>query len=766
MKRLKPVIVPLILPVFIFIFWVNIPFFELADFAWRDLLYTLRSSHNNVDDVIIVAIDEPSFRQIRLRWPWPRSLHAKIVDKLSNAGASAIAFDIIFPEKSNDPSEDILFSEAVMKAGNVVLASNLTITGRHGYETYFIEEPVPVLASAAAAIGMVNFYPDGDGSVRMASNRVDIRDSISFAAVSTAIKTTGVKNKKNTNDLSSLNKTGTSGQLDTTDQSDNQNHLDKTGHLDDTGDLDETGNLDIASQSDNTGHADSLYDINEEEKFFIDYAGKAGTVPAVSYYQVIDDMVDPEVFKDKIVFVGFIADSAVEIESGADSYPYPFMRFTKKMISGVEIQANVVRTILKGYPIREFSIPEIKWLCFYLLACILIPVRKNPVYLIISTATMLLVSSVTSIALFKYNGIMVDVMPATAAVTINGLLIGTKEFFQSYREKSVLRKAFDSYVSPNVVARVIANHENLKLGGERKRLSVLFSDIRGFTTLSEKLPPEELVTLLNNYFTRMTDTVFRHNGTLDKYIGDAIMVIFGAPVWSDNHAQDACCTALEMKVRLEEMNQENNTLSQKKDFIDKDDHAKHSVNKDKNVVVQKSKLDIGIGINTGEMIVGNMGSLLRFDYTVMGDEVNLASRLEGVTKSYGVQIIISETTKNDLDETRFLCRELDLIRVKGKFAAIRIYELVSMLSAGSAEAETASDDETWIKLFAEGLEIYRNGYREELWDDAISLFRKVLEYKKDDGPSKLFIERCEMFKKSPPVEKGEEWDGVWVMSTK
>lgn len=692
-KRLKYAIVPIALPVVVFIFWLNSSFLELADFGWRDLLYALRPSltepsKTTVDDIIIVAIDEPSFKQIKLRWPWSRKLHAELVDNLSSAGAAVIVFDILFPEKSSDQSEDAVFSEAIKKAGNVVLSANLTITGRQGYETYFIEEPIPMLASAAAAVGMVNLYPDGDGSVRMASNFVDTRPSLALAAVNTALSNSPIVSniKQNIEDY------------------------------------------DISSEY--------INNINQGELFFIDYAGKAGTIPAVSYYQVINNMVDPSLFKDKVVFIGFIADSAVEVENGADAYPYPFMRFTKKMIFGVEIQSNVVRTIFRGYPIRYFPMIELKWLLFYLAAVALLFVGKNPFYLTISTITILITIASVSIFMFVYQGFILDVMPAIAAVACNGIFIGLREFTKNYKEKSVLKKAFDSYVSPDVVASIIANHENLKLGGERRRLSVLFSDIRGFTTMSEKLAPEELVSLLNSYFTRMTDIIFKHNGTLDKYIGDAIMVIFGAPVWSDNHAENSCYTAFEMIKSLDQMNKEN--------------LAMHT---------DKPPIAIGIGINTGEMIVGNMGSIRRFDYTVMGDEVNLASRLEGVTKNYGVQVVISEETKNDLDPDKFLYRELDLIRVKGKSNAIRVFELVSI-------RPVQEQYEIFVNLFEKGLKTYRSAYKDNSWDNAAAIFKQALEYKDDDAPSKLFIQRCEMFKQNPPVEPGEEWDGVWVMRTK
>jgi len=268
------------------------------------------------------------------------------------------------------------------------------------------------------------------------------------------------------------------------------------------------------------------------------------------------------------------------------------------------------------------------------------------------------------------------------------------------------------------------NPDKLKLGGEKLELSVLFSDIRGFTSISEKLKPEQLVSLLNEYLTEMTGIVLENKGLLDKYIGDAVMAVFGAPLHNDRHAYDACNAALEMMSRLKKLNEQW---------------------KERGIPV----LDIGIGINTGEMVAGNMGSVERFDYTVMGDNVNLASRLEGLNKAYGTNIIISEYTKNKV-ENEFWFRSLDLVRVKGKKKAVEIFELLG------------SRKETCPIPYMEEYNLFMKHYRLGEFKKAKDIVDKILEKHEQDKVVQLYRQRLDLLLENPPAH----WDGVYTFTTK
>ncbi|MCX5843757.1 MAG: adenylate/guanylate cyclase domain-containing protein, partial [Deltaproteobacteria bacterium] len=295
------------------------------------------------------------------------------------------------------------------------------------------------------------------------------------------------------------------------------------------------------------------------------------------------------------------------------------------------------------------------------------------------------------------------------------------------REKKKIRGAFQYYLTASVINEMLKDPAKLKLGGDKKDLTVLFSDIRGFTTIAENMKtPEELVHLLNEYLTAMTNVVFTYDGLLDKYMGDAIMAVFGAPLNQPDHPLRACKTALDMMDELKKLQ------------IKWADEG-------------RPVLTIGIGINSGDMVVGNMGSEMRFDYTVMGDSVNLGSRLEGINKEYGTNIVISESTHNAVKDILF-CRELDSVRVKGKNLPVKIYELLG-------EKKDAEKWEKAVGIFEEGL----SKYRQCLWDEAIISFQRVLEIKADDAPAKLYIVRCQELKKNPPEEP---WDGVFTMTKK
>jgi adenylate cyclase len=275
----------------------------------------------------------------------------------------------------------------------------------------------------------------------------------------------------------------------------------------------------------------------------------------------------------------------------------------------------------------------------------------------------------------------------------------------------------------------------IKLGGDKREMTVLFSDIRGFTSISEKLDPEKLVHLLNRYLTRMSDVIFHHQGTIDKYMGDAIMAFWGAPRSQPDHARLACVTALEMVSELAQLNAELHEQG-------------------------VPELAMGVGINTGPMVVGNMGSERRFDYTVMGDAVNLGSRLEGLNKEYGTSIIISETTLAQAGPG-IRARFLDLVAVKGKKEPTAVYELLAVdeLTDGRVDGRANGHTDEALEAYERGIECYRaRDYR-----GAIPYFETALRLDPDDGASALYLERCRTLAENPPPA---DWDGVYVMTRK
>lgn len=303
-------------------------------------------------------------------------------------------------------------------------------------------------------------------------------------------------------------------------------------------------------------------------------------------------------------------------------------------------------------------------------------------------------------------------------------------FFYKYlteeRKKKMLKTTFSKYVSPAIVDEILKSPDNIELGGIKKNMSVFFSDVRGFTTISEKLEPQALSDVLNKYLTPMTEIVFKNRGTLDKYMGDAIMAFFGAPIHFPDHADAACLCALDSIQKLADIQKE---------------FEKEGL----------PHIDIGIGINTSDMSVGNMGSDTVRSYTVMGDAVNLGSRLEGITKEYGVRIVISEFTKKELTKN-FITRELDWVRVKGKTKPVIIHELMGL--------DVATDQQRQLlAAFNEGYQLYH----QQSFTQALEKFKQALSVSPTDGPSQVFIERCEYFITNPPPAS---WDGVYTMKTK
>ncbi len=327
--------------------------------------------------------------------------------------------------------------------------------------------------------------------------------------------------------------------------------------------------------------------------------------------------------------------------------------------------------------------------------------------------------------LFK-NGIIATSAFPMLQIIIIYIGITFYKYFTEERKKKYLRSTFSKYVSPAIVDEILKDPENIELGGKKIRMSVFFSDVRGFTTISEKLDPQVLSSVLNEYLTPMTNIVFNNKGTLDKYMGDAVMAFFGAPIFFEDHAVNACRCALQSIEKLKEL---------QKSFKERG----------------LPNIDIGIGINTAEMSVGNMGSDIVRSYTVMGDAVNLGSRLEGINKEYGTRIIISEFTYVDI-KNKFTTREVDWVRVKGKNQPVKIYELIK-------EGSLTGDELKQIEFYNEGYRLYR----ELKFSESLELFKQAKSLREDDPVAELYIERCEDYKSNPPPT---DWDGVYVMKTK
>jgi adenylate cyclase len=397
---------------------------------------------------------------------------------------------------------------------------------------------------------------------------------------------------------------------------------------------------------------------------------------------------------------------------------------------GLEVHANVIDSILQ----RQFLYRPNWVTLFDILAITIIGVllgiilpRVKPLWGALSGIFILIAFTLLFQYLFQAQGYWVNMTYPMLNLGLTYLGITGYRYWTEEREKKKIRGAFQYYLTASVVEQMLKNPEKLRLGGEKKDLTVLFSDIRGFTSISEHMTPEALVKFLNEYLTKMTDIIFKYDGLLDKYMGDAIMAIWGAPLDQPDHAPRACYTALDMVDELR-------------------------VLQEKWAAEGMPRLKIGIGINAGPMVVGNMGSDRRFDYTVMGDSVNLGSRLEGLNKVYGTNIIVSEMTYERVRE-EILGRELDSVRVKGKGQPVKIYELIVRRSQASSEQKVR------VEEFHAALADYRN----RQWPRARQTFQAILEKQPHDGAAKLYMERCQTLEKNPPPEG---WDGVYTLTTK
>ncbi len=686
--------------------------FHTLELRLLDLRFTLRGPQPVEDSpIVIIAIDDQSDESTPHRWPWPRSYFAHVIENLEEAGAAAIGIDVIFDQADKYGEEyDDEFARVLSKYDNVVLAGKILRTFERN-KTYSTIIPPYEKFRQNAAWGLVALEADIDGFYRSYLFGQSYNDSLypSFAAQIL------------------------------------RQYLPDLKHS-------------VLSADDDYFYLGDLHiPKNNPLSMLINFKGPAFSMPYYPFDNILDDENfdiledydmdtfddpgDPEngippglkysgKLKDKIVLIG------ATMQELHDNFPTPFLEFRspegdliKAEMPGVEIHANALLTVLEKNYLKQLP-GKINFIILLLLAVVVFFITHyfHTGWAAVSAILLALIYFAASVYLFVNNNLVLQMATPLLVILFSFIGYTLYQYLMTQKEKRMLRGAFAYYVPEKVVQEIIANPDKLALGGEEREISVLFSDVEGFTSISENLTPAQLVLLLNEYLTAMTDIVLKNDGIIDKYEGDAIMAEFGMPVYYEDHAIHACETALEMQEKLKELRK-------------------------KWAAEGKPQLKARIGINTGEVIVGNMGSNTVFDYTVMGDHVNLGSRLEGANKVYKTYIMISEFTYAQVKDY-FYTRPLDLIRVKGKTKPISVYELIGRKS------------QPLPQYYIDFLDVYNKGinaYKEQRWDDAIDMFEFAMRLKSDDYASELYRSRCIDFKFKSP---GPDWDGVMTLTEK
>jgi adenylate cyclase len=636
--------------------------FETFSLRFNDINFNLQTKEPS-KDIVFVAIDEPSVNKFG-RWPWSRDVLAEGLEQFTEA--NVVVFDMIFSEPTQEP-KDAYLAESILNLQSSVCG-------------FFLRE------KATQFITQEAFERLGDSSLDLLQAEVLEHKNPLFVSAQNA----------EVNIDTILESCTLSGSFSTLAESDHLMRSYPTAVY--------YKNLLFPSLGIQTIRLKYNSDIKRVDKNRLSLVNKQIDVDEkgfvrlnfyrleqyniVSFLDVVNKKVTPEYFKDKIVILGITEVGAGDVVSTPVGAMYgPLLHYT------------FISNLLENHLIKEPKYINTLLICMMaFLPFILLLSVKKVLSRAISYIFIYILITVVMRYLFVAEMIYVDLFYPLLSLLLSVAVLEALAFNIHERGSRFLRNAFSSYLSADLLEQLIQNPQALALGGETKELSILFSDIRSFTTISESMTPQKLISLLNRYFTPMTNAVIENNGMLDKYIGDAVMAFFNAPVDVEKHADAACYTALDMMKRLKTLNQEL---------------------KLENI----APIKIGIGINTADVVVGNMGSDRRFNYTVIGDGVNLASRVEGLTKNYGVNILITEFTVARLHD-EFIYRKIEKVRVKGKEEAVLVYELME-------------NTELFVEIksvYDKALEFYEN----ESFENATPLFTHLVEHYKD-ALSKYFL---------------------------
>ncbi len=725
--------------------------FSFSDSRWRQQIrnftfdnYNLFKPREASGDIIIVDIDEASIKQVG-QMPWPRTIMADLVTNLNTLGAKAIVFDIVFPESDRSspasfarsfknmegletlqerlsrlPDNDLLFGAAIKDAGNVVTGFSFTNEQTMGTPRQIgifrgkdidkftpnlrgVSENLRIITKFAAGNGSFFVSTDTDGIIRRVPMLVGHNKpgtSITSIYPSLSLETLRVIDKER------------GGHVILSNQ--------KYAKLD-------PNRFGIIGVRVGRGEEGRFIPTNGRGEFLV-YFAKSNPDWYIPAHTVLNKTIDPQTIKDKVVLIGTSAVGLKDIRST------PLDTF----VPGVEVHLNIIDQILQSQflkrSIEAEGIEAVTILAIGVVIILLSPFIGALTQAIVVTILML-ASIYAGWYAFKTEGLLIDVIYPALSVLVIFTFSNILTYLRTETEKKQVREAFGLYISPDFMTELTKNPDKLKLGGEIRDLSIMFTDIRNFTSISEGLLPEELIQLMNDFLTPMSNLVMKNRGTIDKYMGDAMMAFWNAPLDDDRHAYHACITALQMKQALEPINK----------------RLKENAEKDRK---NPLKLTAGIGINTGPCAVGNMGSRQRFAYSALGDSVNLASRLEGQTKQYGVDILIGETTHQQAADLATL--EIDLIRVIGKTQPVRIFALLGN--------EEMAKNERFIH-WRETHEAMMTAYRNRDFDTAFKLADKceMKEVSSITEVYEIYKERCITLMNNPP---SDSWTGVYEATTK
>jgi adenylate cyclase len=692
------------------------------DMQLRAQVYTHKPLVN--PDVVIVDIDDKSLHA-EGRWPWPRNLLGDLLDRLQEEGVVVVAFDMMFPENENnivdelsaeiqkrnlsnpgvqavldqikpDLDNDSKFAAGLTNKDEVlgitllyrdsttgqlpppiyVLSKRETELGFYAAKGYIAS--IPQISTAAKNGGFINVYADPDGIIRRVPILMRYKDnlypSLAFKAVNLYL-------------------------------------LNKIELI--TGEYRNTYELEGVKLGDYTIPTDSRAQV------LVPFVGKSYTFPYYSATDVLHKKIAPNVLAGKIVFVGTSATGLGDLQATSIQGVFP----------GVEIQASIAQGIINKHfsytPAwaigAEISVTVIIGIILAFLLPFLGP-----------RATTLLAVIIPIVLIFGNNwvwmktGLIIFILVPIILVVVLALFNTIFGYVFETRKRERIKEMFGQYVPEDHIDEMLQAKSNYALMGDDREMTVLFADIRNFTAISEPMTASELKDMLNEFFTPMTEIIFKHKGTIDKYIGDLIMAFWGAPLRDKRHAQHAISSALSMQKAVDNINP---------------------------VFAERgwAKIEIGIGLNTGIMSVGDMGSKFRRNYTVLGDAVNLASRVEGLTKYYGVKIMVAENTIKN--QTLFVFRQLDRVRVKGKKLGVAIYEVVTK----KFNAPEALLNE--MKMSDAALTMYFN----QEWDESYKTFEALHHQQPQVKLYKLYLERINEFKTNPPPT---DWDGVYAHASK